>query len=109
MSTWQKITLSLMFIFASFESVSDYLLWLLSAYLAKTNVAKVAKAREYVGYAFTWLAKLEPYCPVKWAGDYARVKDAVEHLFGTLDEKTSGAEIQAAVEGVRIACENWAK
>jgi len=111
MSTWQKIKLGLKFVFGSFEGASDYLLGPLNEYLGKTNVAsKVAKAREYVGYAFTWLTKLEPYCPAKWAGDYAKVKGAVEYLFGVLDDgQVSGAELQAAVEGVTIAYKNWTK
>ena len=111
MSTWQKIKLGLKFLFGSFEDASDYLLAMLNDYLARTNVAaKVVTAREYVGYAFTWLTKLEPYCPAKWAGDYIKVKGAVEYLFGALDDgQISGAELQAAVEGVKIAYDEWTK
>lgn len=113
MSTWQKIKLGLKFLFGSFTfgSMSDCLLAPLNDYLVRTNVAeKVAAAREYVGFVFTWLTKLEPYCPAIWAGDYAKVKDAVGYLFATLEDgQISGAELQAAVEGVKIAYGEWMK
>ena len=109
MNIWQKLKLGTKFLFGSFESASDYLLKLTNDYLAKTNVAaNVAKAREKIGYAFTWLVRLEPYCPKKWADDYHRILTAVEILFNALEDGSiSAAELHRTTESVRIAYEEW--
>lgn len=111
MSTWQKIRLGLKFVFGSFEEASDYLLGLLNDYLGNTNVAnRVRKAREYLASAISWLEKLAPYCPQKWAEDYAKLTDTVRFLDGVLaDGKLSRAEVNAASEGVRVAIDKWAE
>ena len=111
MTTWQKIQLGLKFVFGSFESASDYLLKLLNDYLAKTNVAKkVEKAKAYVDSALEWAQKLQPYCPAKWASEYALLVETVRELSAALEDgQISGAELQAAVEGVKIAYDRWQK
>jgi hypothetical protein len=109
MNIWQKIKLGTKFLFGSFESASDYLLSLLNDYLAKTSVAaNVAKAREKIGYVFTWLVRLEPYCPKKWANDYHRILAAVEILFDALEDgKISAGELENMSGAVQLAYKEW--
>ena len=109
MNIWQKLKLGTKFLFGSFESASDYLLSLLNDYLAKTSVAaNVAKAREMIGYAFTWLVRLEPYCPKKWADDYHRILTAVEILFDALDDGAiAHNEMKRLTDAVQLAYKEW--
>lgn len=109
MNIWQKLKLGTKFLFGSFESASDYLLKLLNDYLAKTSVAaNVAKAREKIGYAFTWLVRLEPYCPKKWADDYHRILTAVELLFDALEDGTIAYnELTRLTGAVKSAYTEW--
>lgn len=65
---------------------------------------RLAAAREYVTATTELLGKLAPYCPAAWAAKYANLADAAQHFAGALcDGGISGAELQAALEGVRIA------
>lgn len=109
MNIWQKLKLGTKFLFGSFESASDYLLSLLNDYLAKTSVAaNVAKAREKIGYAYSWLVRLEPYCPKKWSGDYHRIISAVEILFNALEDgKISAGELEDMSGAVQLAYKEW--
>ena len=109
MNIWQKLKLGAKFLFGSFESASDYLLKLTNDYLAKTNVeANVAKARDALGYAFTWLTRLAPYCPKKWDGDYARILTAVETLYDALEDGAIAYnELERLTGAVKSAYTEW--
>lgn len=109
MNIWQKLKLGTKFLFGSFESASDYLLKLTNDYLAKTSVAtNVAKAREKIGYAFTWLVRLEPYCPKKWADDYHRILTVVEILFDALEDGAiAHNEMERLTGAIQLAYKEW--
>lgn len=109
MNIWQKMKLGAKFLFGSFESASDYLLQIFNDYLKGENVAaNVAKARDTLGYALTWLNRLAPYCPKKWAGDYARILTAVETMFDALEDGAIAYnELERLTAAVKSAYTNW--
>ena len=111
MSTWQTIRLGLKFVFGTFESATDYLLGIVNAYLAKTNVArKVEQTKTFLDSAVEWLTRFEQYCPSKWAADFSALVGSVRYLRETLDDgRISGAELQAGVEGVKLQYIDWMK
>ena len=109
MNAWQKLKLGAKFLFGSFESASDYLLSLLNDYLKREKVAaNVSKARDTLGYAFTWLTRLAPYCPKKWEGDYARILTAVESMYDALEDGAIAYnELERLTDAVKSAYNNW--
>lgn len=108
MTTWQKIKMWVWRILSP-HTLADYVMGQMNGYLARTNVAEdVAKTRDSLDYAFTWLTRLRIYCPASLVPRYDEVRNAVAFLRRILDDgQISGAEVQAAVEGVKLACEKW--
>lgn len=108
MTRWQKIKMWVWRVLSP-HTLADHVMGQMNRYLAQTNVSEdVAKARDFLGYAFTWLTRLRIHFPAILLSQYDEVRNSVAFLRRILDDgQISGAEVQAAVEGVKLACEKW--
>lgn len=109
MTIWQKLALKFLQWFTPVETLRDIALQYLNDYLAKTNVAaNVAKAVKFVGVILPILEAAKAPCPDRWRAEYNDLVASVVFLRDILlDGEVSPAELQAAVEGVKIGIDKW--
>lgn len=109
MTTWQKLVLAILKRIAPLETVRDIALQYLNDFLARTNVAaNVKKAVKFIGAVMPILEAAKAPCPDRWREEYSALVTSVTFLKVSLEDgEVSPAELQAAVEGVKIAIDKW--
>ena len=109
MTTWQKLALKFLQWFAPVETLRDVALQYANDFLARTNVAKnVSKAVKFIGTVLPILEAARAVCPDRWRDEYNALVTSFVFLRDCLtDGEISPAELQAAVEGVKIGIDKW--
>jgi len=111
MSLWNKIVVGVKFLFVGFESATDYILKLLSAFLCTDGVSEsVQNIRGYVETALGYMRKYGRFCPACWVTHYEKLIVAIQTFSDAFaDNQITLAEMKKAKSDLLDAISEWMK
>ena len=111
MTLWNKIVVGAKILFVGFESATDYILKLLSAFLHTDGVAEnVQNVRSYVDAALGYMRKYSRFCPACWVTHYDKLIVAIQTFSDAFaDNEITLDEMKKAKADLMDAISEWMK
>lgn len=109
MTVWQKAMVVVKALFGGFDDVVDYVLGLLNAFLAQSDVeGRVKTGYRLASNVLSYLVKYGDLCPARWETEFKATVSAVRTLVDVFaDGKVTAEELASAKDAFVAAYKAW--